>query len=89
MNLNMLMISTFGKPIRTNPDFTLNPTSNHKPTTWCSNWQILLNKSKTNYMIFYQKKELPSPPNKQLTTDETPLRRIKKTATTNPWNRYY
>ena len=40
-------------------------------------------------MIFYQKKELPPPPNKQLTTDETPLRRIKKTATTNPWNRYY
>ena len=29
--------------------------------TWCLNWQISINISKTNYIIFYDKKKLPPP----------------------------
>ena len=30
--------------------------------TWCLIWQISINISKTNYIIFYDKKKLPPPP---------------------------
>ena len=45
---------------------------------WCSKWQISLNISKTNYMIFYDKKKLPPPPNIQVIIDEMPLTRVKE-----------
>ena len=45
---------------------------------WCSKWKMLLNISKINYMIFYDKKKLPPPPNIQFKIGETPLTRVKK-----------
>ena len=47
--------------------------------TWCSKWQIFLNISKTNYMVFYNKKELPPQPDIPVTIDEKPPTKVKKT----------
>ena len=46
--------------------------------TWCSKWQIFLNISKTNYMVFYDKKKLPPPPDIPVTINEKPLTKIKE-----------
>ena len=45
--------------------------------TWCSKWQISLNISKANYMVFYNNKKLPLPPDIPATIDEKPHTKIK------------
>ena len=42
---------------------------------WCSKWQISLNISTTNYMVFYNNKKLLPPP---VTTDEKLLTKVKE-----------
>ena len=37
--------------------------------TWCLKWKISINISKTNYIIFYDKKKFPPPPSITVTMD--------------------
>ena len=45
--------------------------------TWCLKWQISINFSKTNYIIFDDKKKLPIPPSIPLTINGSSLVRVK------------
>ena len=45
--------------------------------TCCLKWQISFNISKTNYIIFYDKKKLPPPPSIPVTTDGSSLTKVK------------
>ena len=45
--------------------------------TWCLKWQISINISKTNYIIFYDKKKLPLPPSIPVTIDRSSLTKVK------------
>ena len=45
--------------------------------TWCLKWQISINISKTNYIIFYDKKKLPLPPSIPVTIDGSSLTKVK------------
>ena len=43
---------------------------------WCYKWRISINISKTNYMVFYNKKNKPPPPSIPVTIDEIPLEKV-------------
>ena len=45
--------------------------------SWCYKWHIFLNISKTNYMVFYNKKKKPSPPSIPVTINEIPLKQVQ------------
>ena len=45
--------------------------------TWCLKWQISINISKTNYIIFYGKKNLPPPPSFPVTINGSSLTKVK------------
>ena len=45
--------------------------------TWCLKWQIPINISKANYIIFYDKKKLPPRPSIPVTIDENSLTKVK------------
>ena len=45
--------------------------------TWCLNWQISINISKTNYIIFYDKKKLPPPASVRVTINGNSLMKFK------------
>ena len=44
---------------------------------WCYKWHISLNISKTNYIVFYNKRKKPSPPSIPVTINEIPLKQTK------------
>ena len=52
--------------------------------SWCYKWHISLNISKTNYMVFYNKKKKPSPPSIPVTINEIPLKQVQTKKS--PWN---
>ena len=45
--------------------------------TWCLKWQISINISKTNYIIFYGKKNFPPPPSFPVTINRSSLTKVK------------
>ena len=45
--------------------------------TWCLKWQISINISKTNYIIFYDKKNLPPRPSIPVTINGSSLTKVK------------
>ena len=45
--------------------------------TWCLKWQISINISKTNYIIFYDKKNFPPPPSFPVTINGSSLTKVK------------
>ena len=45
--------------------------------SWFYKWCISLNISKTNYMVFYNKKKKPSPPSIPITINEIPLKQVQ------------
>ena len=45
--------------------------------TWCLKWQKSTNISKTNYIIFYDKKKLPPPPSIPVTINGSSLTKVK------------
>ena len=45
--------------------------------TWCLKWQISINISKTNYIIFYDKKKLPLPLSILVTINRISLTKVK------------
>ena len=45
--------------------------------TWCLKWQISINISKTNYIIFYDKEKMPPPPSIPVTIDRKSLIKVK------------
>ena len=45
--------------------------------SWFYKWCISLNISKTNYMVFYNKKKKPSPPSIPVTINEIPLKQVQ------------
>ena len=48
--------------------------------TLCLRWQISINISKTNYIIFYDKKKLPPPPSIPVTINGSSLTKAKANA---------
>ena len=45
--------------------------------TWCLKWEISINISKTNYIIFYDKEKMPPPPSIPVTIDRKSLIKVK------------
>ena len=45
--------------------------------TWCLEWQISINISKTNYITFYDKKTLPPPPSIPVNINRSSLTKVK------------
>ena len=45
--------------------------------TWCLKWKISINISKTNYIIFYDKKKLPPPPSIPVTINGSSITKVK------------
>ena len=45
--------------------------------SWCLKWQMSINISKTNYIVFYDKKKLPPPPSISVTINRSCLTKVK------------
>ena len=45
--------------------------------SWCLKWQMSINISKTNYIIFYDKKKLPPPPSIPVTINGSSITKVK------------